>query len=66
MRQHVDGINAMEINRTLYNQLVEYLKPYKVNVITDIRRVGKTINAFFGYELLVIDEAQAIPENEKS
>lgn len=88
----------MEISRALYDQLVEHLKPNKVNIITGTRRVGKTFliqklisdtpykvftlegedidtqnllsqtsianyqRLFSDYELLVIDEAQAIPE----
>ncbi|MDR6802969.1 putative AAA+ superfamily ATPase [Dyadobacter sp. BE32] len=88
----------MEIERALYKQVVDHLKPNKVNVITGTRRVGKTFlvqkiiantpykvftlegedidaqnllsqtsianyqRLFSDYELLVIDEAQAIPD----
>jgi uncharacterized protein len=88
----------MEIERALYQQVVDHLKPNKVNIITGTRRVGKTFlvqkiiadtpykvfmlegedidtqnllsqqsianyqRLFSDYELLVIDEAQAIPE----
>ena len=88
----------MEINRLLYQQVIDHLKPNKVNVITGTRRVGKTFlvqkiianthyrvfvlegedidaqnllspasianykRIFSGYDLIVIDEAQAIPD----
>jgi len=88
----------MEIERTLYKQVVDHLKPNKVNAITGTRRVGKTFlvqkiiantpykvftlegedidaqnllsqtsianyqRLFSDYELLVIDEAQAVPD----
>lgn len=88
----------MEIERSLNKQIVDHLKPNKVNIVTGTRRVGKTFlvqkiiattsykvftlegedidarnllsqtsianyqRLFSDYELLVIDEAQAIPD----
>lgn len=88
----------MEIARSLYKQIIDHLKPNKVNIITGTRRVGKTFlvhkiiantlykvfilegedidaqnllsqtsianyqRLFSDYELLIIDEAQAIPD----
>lgn len=91
-------LTSMEIERRLYQSLVDHLKPNKVNIIMGTRRVGKTFlvrkvientpykvftlegedidaqnllaqtsianyqRLFSGYDLLVIDEAQAVPE----